>query len=148
MGENMRVLVHSKSNLAPNGAPIAFRFDSACGFGWQGEYDINVDDLFNNTRQPHESQFDKAKQLIVGMLSSGYPVEVVKIMQMAERQGISEKTIKRAKAVLGVNSVKRNGQWFWEMPFETQFTEYSKEGQEGQDANMTSLTLLSGKEEV
>ncbi|MCL2775771.1 MAG: AAA family ATPase, partial [Oscillospiraceae bacterium] len=48
LGETMRVVVHNKSNLSSKGAPIVFSFDSVSGFSWQGEYDINVDDLFKN----------------------------------------------------------------------------------------------------
>jgi archaellum biogenesis ATPase FlaH len=64
IGENMRVVVQNKSNLAPNGCPIAFSFDSVAGFSWHGEYDINVDDLFNNNHKPRENQFEKARRLI------------------------------------------------------------------------------------
>ena len=45
------------------------------------------------------------------MLARG-PAAAVDIMEMAEEQGISEKTLKRAKAELGVISVKRNGKWY------------------------------------
>ena len=34
MNESMRVVVQNKSNLAPNGAPLAFSFDSVVGFRW------------------------------------------------------------------------------------------------------------------
>jgi len=150
VGENMRVMIHNKSNLAQNGVPIAFSFDSDFGFSWQGEYYINVDDLFNGTPPPNESQFDKAKKLIINVLAGG-AVESVKIIQMAEEQGISAKTLNRAKAVLGVSSFKRNGQWFWEMPIETQFTDYSEDGQdsqEGQNRNMSFLPIFKKESEV
>jgi hypothetical protein len=47
----------------------------------------------------------------------------VAIFSEAKKIGISEATLKRAKAALGVKSVKRGGtfggdnSWFWEMPF-------------------------------
>jgi len=138
----MTYCVAYNSNLAQNGVPIAFSFDSDFGFSWQGEYYINVDDLFNNAQQPPESQFERATKLIIDVLAGG-AVESVKIIQMAEEQGISAKTLNRAKAVLGVSSVKRNGQWFWEMPLETQFTHYSEDSQDSQDGQTRNMSFLT-----
>ena len=39
---NVRVIVHDKSSLAPEGKPIAFCLDPETGFSWIGEYDIRV----------------------------------------------------------------------------------------------------------
>jgi len=72
------------------------------------------------------------------MLANG-AVEAEKIMKMAEEQGISLRTLKRAKSELGVNSVKRNDKWYWEMPIETGFTDYDEGCQECQ----TPLALLN-----
>ena len=94
--------------------------------------------MYNN----QESQFDKAKKLIIDVLAGG-AVESIKIIQMAEEQGISAKTLNRAKAVLGVSSVKRNGQWFWEMPIETQFTNYGEDGQDSQDGQTRNMSFLT-----
>ena len=143
--ENMRVVVHNKSNLAPQGVSLTFSFNSVNGFNWRGEYDINIDDLFNNKHQPRENQFERARRLIESILAKG-AVAAVDIMQMAEEQGISVKTLNRAKTAMGVNSVKRNGQWYWEMPIETQFSEYAKNGQDtqdGQNSNMAILPILT-----
>lgn len=140
--ENTRVIVHCKSNLARLGKPFSFSFDSLSGFSWHGEYDINVDDLFNSQGKSRnkESQFDKAIQLIKDVISGG-AVESIVIIQMAEEQGISAKTLNRAKAVLGVNSVKRNGKWYWDMTIETYF-EDGQDTQDGQEGHMTTLTML------
>jgi RecA/RadA recombinase len=117
--ENMRIVVQNKSNLAANGSPIAFSFDSVSGFQWQEAYDINVDDLLGGTSTKQESASDKAKTLIQNMLSGGM-TESMKFMERAENMGISLRTLNSAKASLGVRSVKRNGQWFWKMPIETE----------------------------
>jgi RecA/RadA recombinase len=142
-GENMRAVVHNKSNLAPLGASMSFVLDPVFGFSWQGEYDINVDDLFNNAKNSNESQFDRAKRLIESVLRDG-AVAAEDIMQMAENEGISVKTLKRAKAALGVISKKRGEQWFWEMT-ETIYTEFTEkqEGQEGHTRALTSLPLFN-----
>jgi hypothetical protein len=52
--------------------------------------------------------------------------------QAEEEQGISPKTMNRAKSALGVISVKHGNQWYWEIPIEVVYTEVSQDGQDGQ----------------
>ena len=143
MSDDIRAIVHNKSNLAPLGASQAFGLDPVGGFCWMGECDITIDELLGGTAKAPKDQLSRACNLIKTTLAYG-PVAAVDIMLKAEEQGISEKTLKRAKSALGVVSVKRGGQWFWDMPIEVEFTEAGQEeGQEGH-APMTSLTLLPG----
>ena len=55
---NVRVIVHDKSSLAPEGKPIAFCLDPETGFSWIGEYDITADELLSgaggNLQQMHQ----------------------------------------------------------------------------------------------
>lgn len=44
---NVRVIIHDKSSLAPEGKPIAFCLDPDTGFEWVGEYDITADELLS-----------------------------------------------------------------------------------------------------
>jgi len=161
MGDDIRAIVHNKSNLAPHGASQTFGLDPGCmgeqrrnaatspvsGFCWLGEYDITIDEILGGVTKVPKDQLSWACNLIKTTLAYG-PVAAVDIMLKAEEQGISEKTLKRAKSALGVISIKRGGQWFWDMPIEVEFTEAGqKEGQgEGQEGHalMTSLTLLPG----
>ena len=145
MSETLRVVVHNKSNLARNGPPMAFSFDSATGFCWHGEFEINMDDIYKNEERENESQLDKAKQLIKTALANG-PVEATTIMEMADEKDISQRTMKRAKSELDVNSVKHNDKWYWEMPIETNFA--NDEGcQECQNEYITHLALLPERDE-
>ena len=147
--ENRRVIVHNKSNLSSAGTPQSFGLDSSGGFTWLGEYDITIDDILNNTRKP-ESQFAKARRLIETMLING-PIPAADMMQMAEEDGISLKTLNRAKDALGVISVKRGAQWYWDLPIEVEYTEAGQDGQQGQvmqddgghENTMTTLTALA-----
>ena len=106
---------------------------------------MNIDDLFSNSQNERGSQLDRAKLFIRTILANG-AVEAEKIVKMAEEQGISPRTLKRAKSELGVNSVKRNDKWYWEMPIETQFVIYEQErqgSQECQPKHMVPLALLT-----
>ncbi len=99
--ENMRALVHNKSNLAPPGVPLTFGLEPAGGFTWLGEYDISIDELLAEKKQQPENQFAKARRLIEKALAGG-PVPAADMEQMAEEQGISPKTLHRAKSALSV----------------------------------------------
>ena len=138
-----RAIVHNKSNLSPAGASLAFRLDPHYGFSWQGEYDINIDELFNGKSQQSESQFAKARRLIETTLAGG-PVPAADMMQTAEEQGISLKTLNRAKDALGVCSIKRGERWYWELPIDVEYSEVSQDSQGGHNDFMTSLTILPG----
>jgi hypothetical protein len=96
-----------------------------------------------------------ARRLIETALSNG-PVPAADMMQRAEEQGISPKTLSRAKEALGVISIKRGVQWYWDLPIEVEYTEVSQDGHDGQQGqddgcqdgqknnvtNMTALTIL------
>jgi len=144
--ENIRAVVHNKSNLAPPGASLSFSLDPVCGFTWQGEYDISIDELLGGKRQP-ENQFAKARRLIENALRHG-AIPAVEIMCMAEEQGISQKTLQRAKASLGVISLKRHGQWFWDILIDAIYSECREDSQDGQDGRVTALAILPGGKEA
>lgn len=142
--ENMRALVHGKSNLAPPGTPLAFGLDAG-GFTWLGEYEITLEELLSGRgRQVRtESQFARARLLLETELAA-HPAAAADVMQRAEEQGISAKTLNRAKAALDVVSTKRGGRWFWELPVVVEYTECTdnQDGQGGQDGRAPPVTTL------
>ena len=152
---NTRAVVHSKHNLSPRGPSLVFSLDPVHGFTWQGECDITIDELLNNQRKP-ESQFAKARRLIETALARG-SVPAADMFQMAEEEGISPKTLNRAKDALGVHSYKRGNNWFWDLPIvvEAEYTDVSQDGHHGQEGhgdghgkNMTTMTALTILPEV
>jgi len=124
--DEIRAIVPIKNNLAPLGAAQAFGFDEG-GFAWLDECDATIDEILSGKPKP-ESQFTKARRLIETALAKG-PVAAADMEQMADEQGISYKTFKRAKEALGVISVQRNRQWYWEIPIDVEYTECPPEGQ-------------------
>jgi hypothetical protein len=150
-GDNMGAIVHNKSNLSPAGPPIAFVLDPVSGFRWEGCYDITIEELLGGKKAQPESQFAKARRLIESALVNG-AVSAADMEQMAEEEGISSKTMHRAKSALGVISTKRGGAWYWELPIDVNYTEVGQEdsqhGQDGQCSQVTALTILPRKEVV
>jgi hypothetical protein len=80
-----------------------------------------------------ENQFVKAQRFIENTLKNG-AVPAIEVQQMAEDNGISQKTLHRAKSARGIISVKRGGQWYWEIPAEIIYTEF-KDSQDTQDGH-------------
>ncbi len=144
LDESMRAIVHTKSNLSPLGNAQAFGLDDNGGFCWLGDCDATVDDVMGG-KPKAENQFTKARRLLETKLARG-PMPAVEIMQMAEDEGISFKTFKRAKEALGILSVKRGGQWYWDLPIEVDYESVTQEGQnteEGQDNALVPLACCT-----
>jgi putative DNA primase/helicase len=134
--ENKRKLVvRGKNNLAQHDiSALAFNF---------GVRDVGTDpDTKETIRAPHilwhakhvdvtaceamqaanggkaPAARDDAKKFLADMLASG-PVSKLEIEDAAEGNGITERTLFRAKAELGVLAIKavgKNGGWMWQLP--------------------------------
>jgi hypothetical protein len=139
--ETARVTLHSKANLTPPGKSLAFGFDEQSGFTWLGDCDVTLDE-----KPRKESRLAKVRKLIETKLACG-ETPAMEIMEAAEEQGISQKTLNRAKTGLGVISVKRGTQWYWQLPIDADYVVYDcDDSQDGQDSNVTALTIFTGTE--
>ena len=127
---NLRAVVHNKSNLSAAGTPLAFVLDPIDGFAWVGDYDITIEELLGGKGQATESQLDKAQRLIKTTLNRS-AVSATEMEAFSAENGISRKTLHRAKSALGVISVKRNGIWYWELPIDVDFVPYEEDSQDG-----------------
>ena len=125
-----RIIVNNKNNLAPAGSPQTFSIDASGRLAWLGECDATIDELLGNRKKP-DNQFAKARKLVETALANG-SIPAAEMMQMAEEQSISPKTLNRAKDALGVISVKRGDRWHWELPIDVIYEEIRQEGQHGQ----------------
>ena len=112
---HLRAFAQGKSNLAPEGAAIAFELDPVSGFRWVGEYPITIDELLSGAYVSRESPSDCAEALIKAELT-GKALPSTALLLLAIEQDISERTLKRAKSRLGVQSHKRDGQWYCSLP--------------------------------
>jgi predicted ATP-dependent serine protease len=146
LDEDMRAFVQIKNNLTAKGKPQAFGLDNAGVFCWLGECDATTEEFDGKRKQP-DNQFTKARRLIETALASGGAVAAVDIMETAEEQGISVKTVNRAKTAMGVVSVKQGGKWFWQMPVDVSYCEVKQEDtQGGYDLPTgTALTVLESR---
>jgi hypothetical protein len=109
LDNNMRAFIQIKNNLTEVGAPQAFGLDDGGAFCWLGSCDATIAEFDGKRKQP-DNQFTKARKLIENTLVKG-PALAADIMEMAEEQGISLKTLNRAKTELGVVSEKHGAKW-------------------------------------
>lgn len=112
---NERILVQVKSNLSPTGSAIVFSL-SENGIEWIEETSKTADEVlgnaFSSMGRPDE-QIQKAKDVLSRLLSDHKPKPQSLIMEHFKTMGISESTVKKAKAQLNIHSVKQGTYWYW-----------------------------------
>lgn len=109
---HIRIMAHSKSNLAPAGDSIAFELGDT--FRFLGTSTITVDELLGFT-EIKRNVLEEAKALLLLMLGKGRQ-ESAALLEEARKQNISERTLKTAKKELGVQSQKVGDCWYSELP--------------------------------
>ena len=119
---NIRVIVHDKSSLAPEGKPMAFCLDPETGFEWVGEYDITADELLSGAGGNTATKTEQAETLILDLLADENEMTSEEVMKAAAEVGISERTLKTARRNLETRiEVKRRGnQWYYRLKSATQ----------------------------
>ena len=112
---NVRVIVHDKSSLAPEGESMAFSLGSEDGFCWLDGYEeITADELLCGV--PSATKTASAEELIRNILSNGEPVPADEIFNRAKEKGISKRTVNEAKKnIEGIVSTKIGKQWMWQL---------------------------------
>ena len=112
---NVRVIVHDKSSLAPEGKSMAFSLGSEEGFRWLDGYeDITAEELLCGVSSATKTA--SAEELIRDMLSGGEPIAANEVFRTAEAKGISKRTVNEAKKnIEGIVSTKIGKQWMWQL---------------------------------
>lgn len=120
--DNRRVLASTKSNLGPRPESLAFRLeaddDTASHVVWEGTstHDANSLTALLVPGEEHQA-VDDAKEFLLCELAEG-PVGAKQVKRAASEAGISEASLRRAKASLKVRSQKASmeGGWSWSLP--------------------------------
>ena len=114
----LRVFVHNKSSLGPQGPSQAFRLDGANGFEWVDGYDdVTPDDILyasRNQKARTETKLDMAITFLKSYFTDHTEVEAKKIQEMAKNKNICKRTLDEAKKYIpGLGSDKKGDVWFW-----------------------------------
>ncbi len=117
-----RLLLQSKNNLGKDIGGFAFSIaDVKLENGletsrivWEDAPVNMTADEAMNARPEQSTAIDKAKQFLLDILSNG-PLAFSDIEEAAKLEGISEKTLRRAKEIAGIETKKDgfNGCWIW-----------------------------------
>lgn len=119
---NERVMICIKNNLAPFPASVAFEITDGC-LVWKGETDVSVESLLSTdaSGEDRTTAQDKAEAFLRDALSKE-PRPVKEVTEASMKANISERTLKRAKSALRIESWKiggRDGFWMWALPTDT-----------------------------
>ncbi len=116
-----RIVAHAKQNLDCKGQALGFRISNSGVLEWDGESSLTADDLLAPRKQPREPQHQRGTEWLVERLLRG-PTAVTELKQDAAAEGISWRTLERAKADLGALSLKTamTGGWCWALPEDRQ----------------------------
>ncbi len=112
-------LLHIKSNVSVLGPPMGYRVDES-GFPWTGESRLTAADLLAAESASDERAADEEARTFLRELLADGPLAARKVFEEARKAGISEITLRRAKAREGV-SVQKVGfqggaKWLWSIP--------------------------------
>ena len=112
----VRVIVHDKSSLAPEGKSLAFGLGDEEGFRWLDGYDgITSEELLCGYNA--ETKTAAAEALIRSMLADGREIMAEDVFRAAEGKGISRRTVNEAKKAFPNIVTRKNGKyWFWSLP--------------------------------
>ncbi len=109
---DVRVLAPLKNNLAPKGKSISFKIKDGA-LEWLSECDLSADELLSGNVSGGSKMF-LAEDFLRVKLQDGIQ-SAKSLIEEAEEQGISERTLKKAKSNLSIRSVKKNGSWYWKI---------------------------------
>lgn len=117
-----KVLSPVKNNLGKLGGSQAFHIEDVEGIGrivWDGACDDTAESLLREPEIAREKPRDRAREFLLRKLADGR-IAVSELLSVAEDEGISEKTLRKAAKDAGVQNHRAGfgpgSQVFWELP--------------------------------
>ena len=109
---DIRLVVHDKSSLAPQGKSVMFEIGEGCAVSHTGFCDVTVDELFSGYTPKNKTR--QAEEFLREILEEKNPAKVVEAK--AKELGISKRTLEIAKKNLDVTSERIGNIWYWRLP--------------------------------
>lgn len=111
--KSKRVICHSKSSLAPTGKTILFSITENSMLEWLGTVEVTADEFLEDGGAKI-GKLESAKNFLNTFLSDGAKPQK-EVMEAAESLNFGDRTLKTAKSVLGIKSVRVNDEWLWKL---------------------------------
>lgn len=108
---DIKVLAQLKNNLAPLGTSLSFRFKDG-KVEWLSECELTVDELLSGAGIANKLSI--AEDFLSAKLEDGMLL-AKEIFDEASELGIGDRTLRKAKANLDVQSIKKDGLWYWKL---------------------------------
>ena len=108
---DIKVLAQLKNNLAPLGTSLSFRFKDG-KVEWLSECELTVDELLSGAGIANKLSI--AEDFLSAKLEDGMLL-AKEIFDEASVLGIGDRTLRKAKANLDVQSIKKDGLWYWKL---------------------------------
>jgi putative DNA primase/helicase len=113
--EGERVVICIKHNLAPESPAIAYDIDRMGLFTWKGESSLTAEQILGASTDEPPGALGEAIRFLKEELQDGQPHRSKEILANAAEQGISRRTLFRARDEVGVRAFQSQRQWFWEV---------------------------------
>jgi RecA-family ATPase len=112
-----RALIHVKSNIGKIGETLGYRIDNDGQFSWTGKSQVTAFDLLAAPEGPDRGAVERAQEWLTALLKTGSK-DYRTILELAGGEGFKEKTLRRAKTQLRIQSRKASfgGGWIWWLP--------------------------------
>jgi hypothetical protein len=131
LGPTARIIAHVKCNVAELATPQLWhlepilldgpRQETTARLVYSGPAEIDIYSLLARPDTPEEKgDRERAVEMLEDMLSFGEEIPTADVERRAKAEGISERTLIRARAALGVKAVQRARQWYVYLPVTSQ----------------------------
>ncbi len=128
-GTQRRTVRHIKSSLAPHGRDLNFVIDQRAVLRWLEPGEEPEETVVLTTSEEIIEKFTRQEQVgeaLKGILANG-PVRATEIRAFMKDQDISERTLMMIKKIMGINSFRKNGVWFWSLKGNAEISKGSEE---------------------
>jgi DNA repair protein RadA/Sms len=117
--EHLRVVAHVKYNLTERGTSQLYQIQEVedrdrAILVWRGECELTADDLQAAVQSDPKAR-EQAEEFLNKKLAKG-PQLATKLFADAKAEGISKRTLERAKKNVGAKVKKVSGHWKWFLP--------------------------------
>ena len=109
------LLRHIKSSLSSKGRDLYFTINEQHSIQWLDREIGENTELDEDPISPRMSKQAQAAELLRIMLADG-PMKASEVQTFFKRENISEKTILLTKKALGIQSSRKDGAWYWQLP--------------------------------